>query len=353
MIRAAIPAAVAIALAPAPAGAAPVVTGTLHDAAGSPAPGAVTVYAWPTGRGKREMRIVGRADAGPSGRFAVGVSDPRAAASAMAPRDDWADFMVVGETADATGSTVTSARMRRGAAAASSVRTARHVVVTADSPRPRIRASQSCPPPVSTRLGGVKSDGVIGEINNAYRDTAASFSYGERADTTTSVAFRPSAGGGWSLDGSVHRGTEREAEISVIRHGVYSRKITSEFIVGRYRIVDPCRPSENGQRIKVDRWAGGWGDGRRQTGTLNVCRPGASNTQKFRGFGFFRRDDGRAVTWSGGIEAFGVSLNTRSGFSEWVRLRFDFPKRPVRDRYLCGSGGADVNRAERIYSGAA
>jgi hypothetical protein len=351
--RAATLAALALGLTATPAGAAPVVTGTLHDAAGNAAPGVVTVYAWPTGPGKREMREVGRAAAGPSGRFGVDVSDPLAAASAVAPRDDWGDFFVVGDTAGAAGSTVTSARIRHGTATASSVRPAERIVLTADSPRRRARASQGCAPPVSTRLGGEKSDGVIGEINNAYRDTSASFAYGERADTTASVAFKPSSGG-WSLDGSVHRGTERENEIAVIRNGRYSRKITSEFIVGRYRIVDPCRPSENGQRIKVDRWAGGWKDGRRQTGTLNVCRPGAASTQKFRGYGVFSRDDGTATTWSGGIEAFGVGLNTRSGFSKWVRLRFDFPRRPEsRERYLCGSGGLDVNHAERIFSGAA
>jgi hypothetical protein len=352
--RSAAMAALALALTAAPAGAAPVVTGTLDGAAGNPAAGVVTVYAWPTGRGKREMQVVGREVVGPSGRFAVGVSDPVAASSAIAPRDDWADFLVIGETADATGSTVMSAQMRGGATAtATAVRTVEHVVLTADSPRPMVHASQSCPPPVSTRLGGEKSDGVIGEINNAYRDTSASFAYGERADTTASVAFKPSGSGGWSLDGSVHRGTERENEISVTRNGRYSRKITSEFIVGRYRIVDPCRPSENGQRLKVDRWAGGFKDGRRQTGTLNVCRPGVKGTQDFDGFGYFRRDDGRATTWSAGIEAFGVSLTTRSGFSEWVRLRFDFPRRPVRTRYLCGGGGVDVNHAQRIFSGAA
>ena len=347
------PALAALAAVAAPAGAAPVVSGTLHDAAGSPASGAVSLYAWPTGRGQRQMQVVGREAVGPSGRFAVAVSDPAAAASAVAPRDDWADLLIVGDTAHATGSTVTSAQFRSGTASASATQAAERVTVTADHPRPRARTAQGCAPPVSTRLGGTKSDGVIGEINNAYRDTSATFVYGERADTTTSVGFKPSGSSRWSLDGSVHRGTERAAEIGVTRNGPYSRKITSEFIVGRYRIVDPCRPSENGQRIKVDRWAGGWDDGRRQTGTLNVCRPGAPNTHKFRGTGYFERDEGRATTWSGGIEAFGVGLNTRSGFSQWVRLRFDFPRRPARTRYLCGSGGADIHRALRILSGAA
>jgi hypothetical protein len=345
-------ASLALAAAVAPAGAAPVVSGTLHDAAGRPAPGAVTVYAWPTGRGTRQLQVVGHAGAGASGRFAVDLSDPSAVASAVAPHDDWADFLVVGDTAGATGSTVTSAQVHGGTATASATRAVESIIVTADHPRPPASIAQGCAPPVSTRLGGTKSNGVIGEINNAYRDTSATFVYGERADTTTSVGFKPSGSSRWSLDGSVHRGTERSAEIGVIRNGPYSRKITSEFIVGRYRIVDPCRPSENGQRIKVDRWAGGWDDGRRQTGTLNVCRPGAPNTHKFRGTGYFERDEGRATTWSGGIEAFGVSLSTRSGFSRWVRLRFDFPRRPVRARYLCGSGGADIHRALRIFSGA-
>jgi hypothetical protein len=361
--RSALLSGLALALAASPASASPVVTGTLIDAAGAPAPGNVAVYAWPTGRGTRAIKLVGTQRVDASGRFAVDVSNPAAAATALAPRDDWADFYVVGETAGSTGTTVTSTRMRRGpggttaAVAATAVRPAEDVVLTADTPRPRARAAQSCPPSVSTRLAGVKSHGVIGEINNAYRDSSASFAYGERADTTVSVAFKPSGApgnGGWSLDGSVHRGTERNVEISVTRNGVYSRKITSEFIVGRYRITSPCNPHENGERLKLDRWAGGWDDGRRQSGTLWVCRPNATSTQGYAGYGYFRRDDGEATTWSGGLEAFGVGLNTRSGFSRWVRLRFEFPRRPAgKKRYLCGSDGADVNHAKRIFSGAA
>jgi hypothetical protein len=48
-----------------------------------------------------------------------------------------------------------------------------------------------------------------------------------------------------------------------------------------------------------------------------------------------------------GIE---VGVESVSGFSRWVRVRYDFGNRVQRHR-LCGSGGHDESVAGRILSG--
>jgi hypothetical protein len=189
---------------------------------------------------------------------------------------------------------------------------------------------------------------IVGEINNAYRDTKATFGYGNQADSEISVGMLED--GKWNVTGhgSVTVSNSRSASSTRTRKGPYARRISSQF---QYQLSDTIVCAPYGPKyptVKAQRWNGGFND-RKQTGTLFVCRGGIN----YRGGDTFNRTDSSATIWKAGGGAFGASLDVQSGFSKFVRISYKFGGSNARVHRLCGSGGRAPTDAPRIFSGKA
>ena len=120
----------------------------------------------------------------------------------------------------------------------------------------------------------------VGELNNAYRDTVATFTYGRKADSEFSVGVKL-AGGDWEAQGSTTVHTERGAEQTRSRRGPYARRLFSKFLFRKERVIT-CAPfGPESDVVRAVRWDGGWGSVK-QRRTIRVCRTGLTP---------FRRDD--------------------------------------------------------------
>ncbi len=343
----------------APAQAQPMLaTGQLTDARGAPSSGTVVAYAWPLRSGTYTLPEAGRATAGPDGRFSIPASDP-AALTRLAGPDGWLDLDVEAGTPRSSGSTVFSRHVRVAAGTAASAS------MTASVPFLRVAARQVAPggarmatapgpcgdnaSPKVTKVASQNSPTVVGELNNAYRDTTASFSYGSQADSDIGVGVA-AAGSGFSIDGSVHVSTDNSATVSRSRRGPYGRRVLSSFRYGKYRKQFRTARCPTQTIVKAEEWNGGLYD-RKQRKTLGVC-PRPPRSTPYYGRDRFHRASKRAVTWAGGVSVFGAGLTVRSGFSRNVQTTFEFGGSTRRLHVLCGSGGQPPTKAKRIFSGA-
>jgi hypothetical protein len=193
---------------------------------------------------------------------------------------------------------------------------------------------------------------IIGELNNAYPDTRADFTYGERADSWVTTKIEVGAGG-FKFHGWHHVDNSREAETGKRdARGPYARRMRSNFYFEE-AVVHVCPHPGSGstyEEVRAVRWSGGLST-RTQSGTLYVCYGG----NDYPTDSFFRRASKRAVKWGPGVTlelpgGISVGLESISGFSRWVRTHYDFGSGTSRHR-LCGSGGRDETMAGRIYSG--
>lgn len=332
-------------------------TGQLADAHGAPSTGTVVAYAWPLRGGTQTLPEAGRATAGPDGRFTISASDP-AALSRLAGPDGWLDLDVEADTPRSSGSTVFSRRVRVAAGTAASAS------MPANAPFLRVAAREVTPggahtatapgpcgdnaSPKVTKLASQSSPTVIGELNNAYRDTTARFSYGRQADSDIGVGVSV-AGGPFSVEGSVHIANDNSVSVAQNAPGRFARKILSDFRYGKYRkhFRTPRCPDQT--MVKAEEWLSGISN-RKQRRTINVCRRGSSSPS-FAGRSEFHRNTKRAVTWAGGASVFGAGLTVRSGFSRNVQTSFTFGGSTRRGHVLCGSGGRPPTTAKRIFSG--
>jgi len=329
-------------------------TGRLTDAHGAPSTGVVVAYAWPLHSGTHTLREAARATAGRDGRFTLVAAVGPALARLGGP-DGWLDFDLEFDTSRRHGSTVLSLPMREHADTATSTSQAPSVpfLHLAASQVGPVEARGASPvgacaqrSPVVTKLASATGPTVIGELNNAYRDTTASFSYGPQADSDIGVGVAMD-GKAFSIGGSVHVANRKPARITVSRRGPYARRVLSSFRFGKYRKRydgETCRASTI---VKAERWIGGVSS-RRQRHTIGVC-PADSPT--YSGGDEFRRFGGRALTWTRAVSAFRVGLNGRSGFSRTVQTVFKFGGGPNRTHVLCGSGGRPPPSARRLFSG--
>jgi hypothetical protein len=355
-------AAVAGALTFAPAASATtLVQGTLRDDHGLPAAGRVQVLAWPSSSGRSALPTVGLVQVGADGRFAVPLSDPAALAGAADGTGN-VDLMAIAQTAGDGGGRVFSAQFNLAANGQIAVASSRRstavptISITADRPLGPI-ARQSIPVPclhtTQTDLANpVEVYAPIGEINNAYADTTATFSYGKTADSSISTAYQADGGKdetAWKIDGSVYRDNTLSDDITMSLKGPVSRRVNTQFKFHVYRISGCLW--ENGLHVKPTKnaWAGGVVPGVKEHNTLNVCRGG----QDFSGFTGFSRASGHATTFSNSFSVFGVSLGIRSGFSEHAGIHYEFGGGLNTMHRLCGSNGKDINEAPRIFSGRA
>lgn len=335
--------------------------GTLSGVDGEPGAGQVTAYLFPSGGGTLKLPLIATATPGPDGRFALATSRLRALAREAAGRGGWVDIMVEGDTPSTTGTTFTSVRVARagGAMVARSADGDGRLNLRADHPKPQARAAHPCglpvPPFERTRVASYKRPVVIGEINNAYRDTNATFYYGreQSADTDFSVAVaEPSEA--FEIEGENHIGHRFGSKVTMTRRGPFSRKIVSSFRFGKYRIVHHsarCGDTLIKTILKADEWAGGRRGRRNKVGSgIRVCGSvGLADKENYRGRGTFERFVNDAVTWSFGVRVLGVGFKTRSGLSKHVGIKYEF--NGPGEHWLCGSNDRPATTAGRIFSG--
>ncbi len=211
-----------------------------------------------------------------------------------------------------------------------------------------------CLPPSYHKLAEQVQPAVIGELNNVYSDTRASFAYGNRADSSITVWFNADGPDGPTVDGrkTVDNQSEHQEAMNG-RTGAYSRQLLSNFQFVRYFKQSWCLGLPSGEETRAENWIGSVDDSRKQRGTLRVCpRHNLNVTTHYVPGAYFRRDRNAAVDWQGGASAFGLGFSVRSGFSKWVRLAYSFGGRNGKLHYICGSNGQPPSAAPRVFSGA-
>lgn len=350
----------------------PLVTGQLTDDAGRPVSGPVTVHAWPRERGAA-MPIVASAVANDEGEFTAHITDPNALQAVAADEDGWVDLLAVSGRAGQTGQWVFTSRIfnvrgtlrsvsirdaidRGGARAASAGRPPRIRIAV---PRGRSLTSPIAGPASVTgrcnsreverrRPQSISKWTVIGELNNAYDDTTAVFNYGRRGHAETSIGVIVEDATGLHLTGETHMSQGGSIRFPPVKRR-YARKLRTKFEYTREQIrVTPCSAWET--YIRATAWLGGTDDSVRQSGTLNKCDSkhvgGADQRAKADKY------TGHAVRWNRGVEAFGINISAKSGFSENVGMEYRFGT-ARRKYYLCAPDGKkSFADAPRVFSGA-
>ena len=256
-------------LAPARADASTVLaSGTLTDASGLPAPGAVRVYAWPHSSRARKLPLAGTAQAGAGGQFTVFAGDTARLLELAAQRGGWLDFTAEAETASGRGEwtfTCFVARTRAGVRvasdddAAATRAAAARVASPAREPRIAIRADRrSSLLATAARSRGprcrnerqvtapryMRPLAVVGELNNAYNDgTRGTFAYGREhsADTEFGVAMSSDNGSSWSIGGETTSATTAASRSRLRRGATRASCARCSSSATRRRATTPAR----------------------------------------------------------------------------------------------------------------
>jgi hypothetical protein len=354
--------------------------GQLHDAAGQPSAGEVRLYAWPHHKRAMTSPLIGTATADASGTYVALVRDPDRLARLARQRDGWLDVKAVGEAGAYEGEwtfTVFVAgngsdlrvvppagvTARAGIASVLGASQAPTVPITAARPLPRaVRAAQvvggepvgDCRPEHQTQpVRKTSAWAIVGELNNAYNDgTGADFTYARQqtADTSFGIGMSNDSGDNWFIGGESYIGDRGELSFPFVQRR-YSRKMRSKFEFTREAARNhTCAKWDI--YIRATQWLLGTDMSRRQKRALDRCDPRyiGGNLSGSR----FRRDSESAVRYNRGVQAFGVYLTTRSGFSTQVTLEYAFRGPRGKRHYICGgeSGRQSAATAGRVWSGA-
>jgi hypothetical protein len=193
---------------------------------------------------------------------------------------------------------------------------------------------------------------VVGELNNAYNDgTRGKFTYSRNltADTAFGIANSYDSGENWFITGEKHIGDRGTVTFPRAMRR-YARRLKSQFEFTRYQVRNnTCAKWDI--EIRATSWIGGTNSETRQKRTLDRCNRHAF--EGFEGGAEFHRERTEAVRWNRGVQAFGVYLTTRSGFSENVTLDYAFGGPLRKKHYLCGQDGvSSAYTSGRVYSGA-
>jgi hypothetical protein len=371
---------VALAASSASAAAGPVITsGTLTDPSGNPTFGTVRVYPFPHVSGRAVLPVLGQAHTGPDGRFAVRASDERLLERFARQRDGYLSFTAVAETAGHRHeSTFTGfvARTRDGLRVVDSAATTRRAgvarIASADAPAPRLTITARVPRPTfayASQQGQCKNERqvrvtgrsrrstVVGELNNAYNDgTWGRFTYGRQryADSWIGVAWDPPDVGDVTvapiIEDEEHITDSGRATFPAARRR-WSRRLRSTFEYVRLAVRNNTCAAWD-VYVRPESWIGDTDSSIKQRGALNRCDPNAFRGGFEGGSGFWRATS-EAVRWTRGVNAFGIKLTSRSGFSENVTLAYRFGGPIRKGHYLCGPDGRQSPyQAGRVFSGA-
>src|SRR3954469_1612575 len=92
-------------------------TGVLRDTSGRPTAGSVVAYGWSHGKNRFTAPLVGRATAGPDGRYAVQATDEALLRTLAAPRHGVLDIVLDADAGTRVGETVTTTHVAASQAA--------------------------------------------------------------------------------------------------------------------------------------------------------------------------------------------------------------------------------------------
>jgi hypothetical protein len=115
----------------------------------------------------------------------------------------------------------------------------------------------------------------------------------------------------------------------------YSRKLRTSFEYTKYEIrASECAEPE--QLVRATAWIGDSDDTVKQNG-LDKCDSKYFSGQK--SYDQFYRKDTDAVTYTRAVEAFGINLTSRSGYSKSVTIKYDWRGPANKKHYICGEDG--------------
>lgn len=275
---------------------------------------------------------------------------------------------VADDGGDMAGITGFSVNVEKLGSSAKRAQAAEELTVNMEAPALPARAAKRqrrwhCPTP-----GTIKKDVIrrfrrwvqVGEANNAYRDSNASFTYGRSADTNASKGISVN-GGFFKLSGGVHVGNSHSAAVSASTAGRGQLRVFTKFkyVEGRSRWCDQrYDPPRHYQRFGLApvRWIKRVRH-RHQRHTLHRC-PRKPKLAWRRHTGFSRTHH-RFKRYHGGFSigpsyhGWGITFNGSgtSGASEFARLSMSFGGGPKR-HYVCGKHGKTAFSTHRVFSGA-
>jgi hypothetical protein len=350
-----------------------IATGTLKDADGNAASGTVRVYAWvfPKKGQTAELPLLGSTTAGADGRFEISTLDANLLQRLAGPRAGWVDFTVVGDTGSYSGSwgytgyvdapggvaRVSSAdeiiqSRATGAKAASVPTTAPDVTIHATRRTLFAQAAQvgRCDTKMTVKpLESIPKMTVVGELNNAYNDgTTGTFTYGRgRSAETVIGAASQFQDGSWGISAEYLISDSGEAGF-VPAPRRWSRRLRTSFEYTKYFVkASSCAKPET--VIRATGWLGGANDTIKQNG-LDKCDTKYGG--QFPSGTRFKRQSGEAVRYTRAVEAFGVSLTARSGYTQNVTAEFAWRGPRGKMHYVCGADGKEsAYTSGRIFTG--
>ena len=354
-----------VALTPAAASAQPLAKGTLTDQAGQPVSGAVALQAWPlnvpVGKTVRNP-IVARTTTDAQGRFALaGRVTRKLRRLALSNSQRRIDFTVRGIGAGRVAEyTVTRFLTKDGRLVAAGAERLASLAKASGSKVPlklsdrlKVRARASSPARLMDEcvthdrvVDKKPAQTVIGELNNAYRDSKASWAYGQGGSSEFNLSTI--TGTDVSFGGSVTVKNSSDSEVNEGPVGAYSRRQYSEFEYEKVRKASGCTGVVK-HEIRAKRWLGDH-TSKKQRNAIRVCnKSDRVKTSRYTGRGY-RRASGEAVGWEGGASVFGVGLTVRSGYSKFIRAKWNWGGPRGRPHYLCGDDGPPTTSG-RIFSG--
>lgn len=328
-------------------------TGEVTDAHGRPVDSEIAVYAWPVHEGTIELEQVGAAESDGSGQYEVQIQPSERIVEQVDDQGGWVDLMVYASPAGDAQKPVAESAISvpltddaAGARAKANAPVRKRVDMTPVDPRQRRAASAGCGPPHSSKLAKEVKQTTIGELNNAYGDTRASFDYSRGASSEIGVATSTAVGGPYVSAGFTHNVSNTDsAGVGLTRAERYGKRLLSQFEYGKY-VSAYCGSARYYWR--ADEWQGGI-DQEGQGDTLDRCetrQPSAQQAPDSR----FIRNRASAETYSNAVQIGGFNATARSGFSQSVTTRFDFGRKHKR-YWVCGNKNDPPTQAGRIFTG--
>lgn len=367
-----------------------IATGTLTDALGNPTSGTVYVYPLDTAvpaedSTETDVAALGTAEAGADGHYQVTVPSLQPLQAMAADNGGWLNVVIESDTGNAMGEDTTSINVGSsmydddGALKAGATQTA--VPLTAvdlsadtsnsdldyDSPAgdPSVASDEKahwhCPAAghlAAKNVNAWDKSAHVGQLNNAYGNdgTKSAFRYGQRADSGFETDVSASGQGKWMRTGGTLGSHISNRASGVVGEGPVQGRLQHQEQTD-FRMVETrqrsCGPAnEHHQRFIVHpkKWLGGESHPDSNGDGLDQCPTRAayhSNTH-------FHTKHENSQVWDSGVSltiaGVGIDLASRSGFSHWVSITYDFGS--TDHHYICGPPSErNPLVAKRILSG--
>jgi hypothetical protein len=177
---------------------------------------------------------------------------------------------------------------------------------------------------------------TIGEMHNA-KDSTATFTYGQTADSTVEVGYSPT-GSSWTSDGTSQVSNTVSSSESLTRNSSqwYDQgwQLTSLFTFTKTEYIgENACAGRVYYLLSASQWDGGFGFGRDES-----SQDGVPNkwTTPFPAGSEFQTSTAKAYTYSAAVSVFGATLSATSGYSTFVGIQWTFSG---FTQYLYGNDG--------------